>query len=59
MNHLYYGDNLDVRRRYIPDESLERSTRSRKPHRIKALTVGEHLARYIDATKLDDAMAHC
>ena len=23
MNHLYYGDNLDVLRRYIPDESVD------------------------------------
>ena len=23
MNHLYYGDNLDVLRRYIKDESVD------------------------------------
>ena len=23
MNHLYYGDNLDILRRYIKDESVD------------------------------------
>ncbi len=23
MNHLYYGDNLDIMRRYIKDETVD------------------------------------
>ena len=28
-NELYYGDNLDILRRYIPDESVDLSLLSR------------------------------
>ena len=27
-NHLYYGDNLEVLRRHIPDESMTKSRRA-------------------------------